>query len=168
MVDVDDYPYRVTQVTDGRWRWMSPVDKDYSDQRLVLGTKILLLMPVGIFGFGVVLCWHYQSWEAMLYIGGFAAFLTVLILVIHVGITYLLSNPAERYQMFDTYIQRGSGQTSEFFTFKKADAVVFTRKYIELRNGITSFRTYIPEEDLEFVKRFIMQRVPEDAEMWYE
>ena len=50
----------------------------------------------------------------------------------------------------------------------KAKTAVFTPKYIELQNGIKKIRVFVPEEDYDFVKRYIMNRLTGECEIRYE
>jgi hypothetical protein len=45
---------------------------------------------------------------------------------------------------------------------------IFTPKYIELQNGIKKIRVFVPEEDYDFVKRYVMNRLTGECEIRYE
>ena len=163
-----DCPDRVTRQEDGSWLWVCPVDKEYYRGRLILGIKICLLIPLPLLALGAALSYYYDNWSAMLYIFLVAVFVWLLIFVIYLLLLHFMGDPALRYIMFEDHIQIGEGNSAECFKIKSAKAVVFTRKYIELRRGVSVMRVYVPEEDMDFVKDFILSRLSEKTEMWYE
>ena len=74
----------------------------------------------------------------------------------------------EIYHLTDEYIETGSGKTRALFSFKRTRKVIVTRKYMELRGRFGGPRVYAPEEDMSFVRSYILSRVPGEAQIRYE
>ena len=70
--------------------------------------------------------------------------------------------------MNEIFVKTGSGKSSVYFDFTKAKTVIFTRKYIELQGKVKKMRVYMREEDSDFVRRHIMNRLGGDCEIRYE
>ena len=69
------------------------------------------------------------------------------------------------YRMMDELIATGLGRRTAVFEFRKAKRMIVGKRYIELRGTISAFRLYVPEEDLDFVRDYIRERVPVECEM---
>ena len=51
----------------------------------------------------------------------------------------------------------------EYFALKKTKKLFVAEKYIELKGDVRSMRLYVPQDDMEFVRGYIMNRVPPEA-----
>ena len=94
----------------------------------------------------------------------------VLVISVIVAITlpliilwYSAPDPHEQYSMTEDYVKSGYGQGAIFSEFKKTNEVMITQKYIELVGKYRNNRIYAPEEDMDFVKDFILERLPDDV-----
>lgn len=81
---------------------------------------------------------------------------------------YTASDPHEQYLMNDEYVKPGYGKSSIYSEFKKIKKMIVTPGYIELIGNLTTNRIYVPAEDMDFVRSYIMQRLPADAEITNE
>ena len=70
--------------------------------------------------------------------------------------------------MNDEYVKPGYGKSSIYSEFKKIKKMIVTPGYIELIGNLTTNRIYVPAEDMDFVRSYIMQRLPADAEITNE
>ena len=73
----------------------------------------------------------------------------------------------EIYHLTDKYIETGSGKTRAIFSFKKTKTVIVTGNYIELVGRFGGPRVYVPEQDMSFVRSYILSRVPGEAQVQY-
>lgn len=117
--------------------------------------------------FGAYLSYRYDRWKSMLVVAAcVGVFLLVTLLVF--GLTLLATDPQERYELTDTYIKIGSGRSSAFYRFRKIRTAAVTKKYIELQGKITRTRVYAPAEDFNFVRSYILDRLPGECDVRYE
>ena len=81
---------------------------------------------------------------------------------------YTASDPHEQYLMNDEYVKSGYGKSSIYSEYKKIKKMIVTSGYIELIGNFSTNRIYVPAEDMDFVRSYIMQRLPADAEITNE
>ena len=160
---IHKYPDRVQLQEDGVYRWNCRIDKKY-EQRIYRITMIACgIIAVFVLAFGIALSMMSGS------IGdfGIVAGCVAVFLLITVAVCWFMdkvsSDPHEIYEMTEEYVQTGSGRSKEYFTLKKTKKLLVTEKYIELKGDVRSMRLYVPQDDLEFVRGYIMNRVPPEA-----
>ena len=93
-----------------------------------------------------------------------------VILVIGLPLLFLWNSapdPHEQYLMTEDYVKSGYGKSSIFSEFKKTRELLITPKYLELTGPRSSNRIYVPEEDMDFVRNFIAERMPEGVNIRY-
>ena len=93
-----------------------------------------------------------------------------VILVIGLPLLFLWNSapdPHEQYLMTEDYVKSGYGKSSIFSEFKKTRELLITPKYIELTGPRSSNRIYVPEEDMDFVRNFITERMPDGVNIRY-
>ena len=95
-----------------------------------------------------------------------AAFLLISFFICRV-LNKLPGTMREIYHLTNEYIETGSGKTRAIFSFKKTRRVIVTSKYIELIGSFGGPRVYVPEQDMSFVRGYILSRVPGEAQVQY-
>lgn len=65
--------------------------------------------------------------------------------------------------MTDEYIKSGYGKSAIYTNFKETDKFVRTTKFIELTDKHKTNRIYVPADDMEFVCKYIRERLPQQA-----
>lgn len=163
-----NYPDRVTQRTDGAYVWYCRIDEDYNRKITLSGLRVCIGMAVFLLAFGAFLSYRFNDRTSFWIVAGcVAAFLLISFFFFGMALR-LQKEPKEVYRMIETDVKTGTGKSSAYFSFKKARQVIVTRKYIELRGKIARMRVYAPEADYDFVKSYILNRVPGDADIRYE
>ena len=157
---------RIKQNPDGSFYWDSPIDTEYHQRAGGTGLmSVLIICAVVIFVFFFAnrnSNAQYDSWIIFLVIG--------VILVIALPLLYLwnsASDPHEQYVMTDEYVRIGYGKSAVFLKYNKTAEITVTEKYIEMSGKFKTSRVYVPEQDLEFVLTFILERVPKDTAIRY-
>lgn len=167
MFYLHEYTDKVTQQEDGAYRWRGTVEKEYEHRSYTLTRIICVCIAVFCLLFGVLLSLQYVGIQSFLPV----VISVVLFLLISFGICWLMEKApgpySEIYELTDTYVKTGSGKTSAYFHFSKAKKVIVSPKYIELKGTFGGPRVYASEEDMPFVKGWIMSRIPGTAEIYY-
>lgn len=157
------YPNRVQLQEDGVYRWNCRIDKQY-EQRIykismvACGIIAAFLIVIGA-GFSVM---SGSFGEFGIVAGCTAAFLVITVLVCWL-LDHISSDPHETYEMTEDYVQTGSGRSKEYFAYKKTKKILVTEKYIELKGDVRTIRIYVPHDDMEFIKGYIMNRISPEA-----
>lgn len=157
---------KITRDPDGSFHWDCSVDTDFhrrSGRQGIWGILSLCAFVLVIFffvsrGTDVRNDW----WIPLLVIG--------VILVIGLPLLFLWNSapdPHEQYLMTEEYVKSGYGKSSIFSEFKKTRELLITPKYIELTGPRSSNRIYVPEEDMDFVRNFIVERMPDEVNIRY-
>ena len=157
---------KIMQTSDGSYHWDWPIDRDYHrkfGKEGLIGILVLcaavfviyLLIPAGPDG-------HKDLWIPLLVIG--------VILVIALPLLYFWNSaedPHEQYEMTETYVKSGYSKAAVYSDFRKTSEVIVTGKYLEMIGDHRYNRIYVPSEDMDFVREFILERVPGDAVIRY-
>lgn len=153
---------KLTKDPDGSFHWNCPIDTDYhkkSGKEGLWGVLILCAVVLFIFlGVSHGTDAKDDIWIPLLVIG--------VILLITLPLLFLwnsASDPHEQYVITDEYVKSGYGKSSIYSEFKKTNEVVVTAKYIEMIGKYRNNRIYVPAEDMDFVREFILNRIPADA-----
>lgn len=162
--DISAFTTRVTQDADGVYRWSYPMNpRRNKHPSLVIG-KVFLFM--GVLSAAVLLFVgspnpaHMSDWAMPLMV--LALFLSIFLLI--TGLLYLQGDDLIPYSMDEekiiTYRMKGSG----IHTFAHMRRVRFMPQYdaIHLSFGAT---LYVPSEDYEAVKAFILAHLPPTADV---
>lgn len=157
---------KITQNEDGSFRWDCSIDKDFhrrSGRQGLWGVLGLCAFVLLIFFF-MTRGTDAQNdlWIPLLVIG--------VILVIALPLIFLwnsASDPHEQYVMTDEYVKSGYGKSSVYSEFKKTRKLLITPKYLELSGPHFVNRVYIPAEDLDRIRDFILERIPAETEIRY-
>ena len=158
---------KITKNSNGFYTWSCSMDPEYYRKGMGAGIKACIGIAVFILVFGAFLAVQYRDWTNFLIVAGCdAVFLLITFVVFKLALS--AEDPQESYEMSDIYVKSGYGKSSVYFDFDKAKAAIFAPKYIELQNGIKKLRVFVPEEDYDFVKRYIMNRLTGECEIRYE
>ena len=147
---------------DGAYRWSCSIDTDYHRRFGMKGLWGILFVCAAVFIVFIIASRGTDAgndfWIPLLVTG--------VILVIGLPLIYLwnsASDPHEQYVMNEVYVKSGYGKASVYSEFKKIKEAVVTVKYIELIGKNGRSRVYVPAEDMDFVRDYILERLPEDA-----
>ena len=163
---MNDTLVRITKNQNGFYCWNCSIDVEYYRRNMWLGIKACLGIAVFILFFGGFLSFQNNDWTNLLIVAGCdAVFLLITFAVFKLAL--LDQNPSESYEMTDIYVKSGYGKSSVYFDYDKAKEAVITPKFIELHRGIKKMRVYIPAEDYDFVKGYIMSRLTGECEISY-
>ncbi len=77
----------------------------------------------------------------------------------------LAGNYYQTYLMTDSYIQAGSGKTTSVFSYKGIKVFIIRKTYLQLKGRFRRFKIFVAQEDMSFVKNYIMGRLPGDADI---
>ena len=143
------------------------MDVEYYKKGMWMGIKACLGIAAFILVFGAIMAVQFHDWTNLLIVAGCdAVFLLITFAVFKLALS--AEDPQESYEMSDIYVKVGYGRSSVYFDYDKAKVAIFTPKYIELQNGIKKTRVFVPEEDYDFVKRYIMNHLTGECEIRYE
>ena len=93
-----------------------------------------------------------------------------VILLIALPLFYLMysaENPHEEYLLTEKFVKSGYSRSAIYSNFKKTKEAVITAEYIELTGDFRTNRIYIPAEDMDFVREYIVKRLPENVRIRY-
>ena len=162
MLNYWNYTDRVTQLEDGTYCWRCEVD----DSVTGFAYKLTLGVCGGICAVFIVMGLLMDPWVLKI------TLLSCLgVMGVAVGVVLLfkkLGGWSEYYWMNDEYIKIGTGKSTRIMEYDKVQRVVLTGKKISLEKKIGKGLVFIPEEDYEFVKNYILQRVQGKAEILRE
>ena len=168
MSDLFGNPGKITQQPDGSYCWTCSIDAEYYRSTIKPAKISFLIIAAFIMVFGACLYFRYQDPEILAIIAASdAVFLLIAFFVCWI-FERISTDPQESYVMTDTFIKTGSGKTSSYFDFKRARSLTISSKYLELKGQVVSKRVYVPEEDMAFVRNYIITHIPMDAEKRYE
>lgn len=155
---------RVTKGKFDSYYWTCLIDIDYNRQSAKKGlwgiaaiTAFILilffLMPSGPGR-------EKEIWIPFLIIG--------VILLVGLPLIYLqysATAPQEEYMMNEEFVKSGYSRSAIFSKYREIKELIITPKYLELIGEKRSNRIYVPAEDMDFVKQYIIQRLPEETKI---
>ena len=153
---------RVKMDQNGGYHWSCPVDADYHRQSGRKAFWYILLLCAFVFivfliaSRGTIAREDY--WIPLLVAGVILAVALPLLCLWNSA-----GDPHEQYELTDDYVRSGYGKSSIYSKFEKTKEVIVTEKYIEMIGSYGSNRIYIPPEDMEVIREFILERLPEDV-----
>ena len=149
------------------YTWSCVIDADYHRSIMRPGFYACIGIACFLLLFGGILSWQYQDWDTF-WIVAASTGVFMLISILCFGFAFSIKDPWESYELSDVYVKIGSGKSSIYYDFKKIRQVSFHPKYIEVRGRTRRSRIYVQtKEDMEFVKRYIMNRLTGDTEIRY-
>ena len=162
-------PDRVTRQPDGTYLWSGVTDRKVELEGQQIALRIFEGIAAVVLFIGLFLTVRNDyGWKGVLITFGSAAG----ILLITIGVIHgENSMPGERrctYWMSESAIRNGTGLRAATYIFQDTKKIIIGRTYIEMRARFGAFRVYVPEEDMSFVRNYIMSRIPGDADVEYE
>lgn len=154
---------RITQESDGSYRWSCSIDPAFHRDSVKSGLRVCIWAAVFLLVIAVLICAANHAWDslwiAVLPIGVFLGLTLVL-----TGLSASATDPHEQYVMTGKYIRSGYGKSAVFSDYTKTKILTITSEYIELqgKHG-RSNRIYVPHEDMDFVRNYITERIPEST-----
>ncbi len=157
---------RVTQKPDGTYRWSCRIDTEFhrrSAKKGVWGCVIIAAVILIIYAL-IPSSPRMQKeiWMAFIPIAVVMAIALPLLFL-----QYRASDPHEQYVMSEDYVKSGYGKSAVYSEFKKTKELTVAPKYIELVGRHGSNRVYVPLEDMDYVRDYIIKRMPEDVNIRY-
>ena len=153
---------RMSQGPDGSYHWDCSIDIEYHRKTGRKGLLGILVLCAFVFVLFLAIShgedFRNDIWIPLLVIG--------VILVIALPLIFLWNSagdPHERYEMTEEYVKSGYGKSSIYSQFRKIKEVLVTPRYIEMSGDCKTNRIYVPAEDMDFVREFILERIPDDA-----
>lgn len=152
---------KIRQGSDGKYQWNCSIDRDYHRRTGLKG--LIGILGLCAFVFILFLFVSHGSikddlWIPLVVIG--------VILLISLPLIFMWNSagdPHEQYEMTEDYVRSGYGKAAIYSEFKKINEAVVTEKYIEMIGKFQNNRIYVPAEDMDFVRDFILKRLPEEA-----
>lgn len=151
-----EFPDRVTLGEDGSYRWRYDLKAHHNTAPMEMMVKISLAVGVPIALIMLVLTWQYGPLQATLSSLGMLAMLVLLPTLI-----WKLLPPDPMFRMDEAQIEAWpKGRSSGIYAFKGLTEVTPDPGVdrIILRWRVTRLEVYVPPEDYEFVKAFLMER----------
>ena len=144
----------------GTYSWTGTFDPEYENSQYRIVAYVLGAFSLFLIIFGAVLCFLSRDWEGLAAFAGPAVAVMAITMAV-IGFFQKTGAGSKRgYTMNDTCIQMGADRSAGLFFFSSAKHVIFTKTYIEPVQKIGGFRIYVPEEDMPFVKNYVLQRLP--------
>lgn len=158
---------RITQDSDGSWHWNCPIDPSYHRKSGRAGLAAVILICAAVLIIFLITSngsmAQQDTWIPVLVIG--------VILLIALPLLFLWNTadaPHEQYVMTEDYVKSGYGRGAIYSQFKKTKEAVVSAKYLELCGNYKNNRIYVPPEDMDLVRDFILNHLPEDVLIRYE
>lgn len=153
---------RIRQEPDGSYHWDCSIDKEYHRKAGRQGVWAVLIVCAVVFITFLIATRGSDLlgdlWEPLLVISVILAITLPLLFL-----WYAAPDPHEQYVMTEDYVKSGYGQGSIYSEFRRTGGVTITEKYIELTGKYRDNRIYVPSEDMEFIREFILKRLPVDV-----
>lgn len=156
----------MNQKPDGSYHWSCRIDQDFHRRSVKKGIWACLIIV------GVILAVYAavpsvpggrkEIWIVLIPILAVAA-VAVPLLVLQ----YTAADPHESYVMTEEYVKSGYGKGAVYAYFGKTKAMTVTSRYLELTGSHGSSRVYVPEGDMDFVREYVIKRLPEGTAVQY-
>ena len=143
----------------GYYYWVGTFDREYEQKQYRIVAGVVGGLCIGLILLGFCLCGSSGDWSM------FPAFVLPCLfamVITAVVIAIFKAGPGSKraYGMSERGIWMGSGRSRADFYFETAKHLIITKTYLEPVQKIGSFRIYVPEEDMPFVKNFVFQHLP--------
>ena len=168
MADLFEYPERVTLQPDGSYRWKCEISKNYEQHSYRVVMIVCAVISLFLLIFGSFFYIRYQDWKPLVIITACVAVFLIIAFLICLLFARLPGNAVEFYHLADTYIQTGYGRARASFSFRHARQLTISRSCVELKGSVGGVRIYAAEEDLPFIRNYLLCRIPGDAEVLYD
>ena len=153
---------KITALPDGSYGWSCSIDADYHRQSTKNSIGFCLVFAAVVLVVSGFIALLHQSLEAF--------WIPVLVIAVIAVLAFPLfflqmgaSSPQEQYLLTPEYVKSGYGKSAVFSRFDRTDVLVLKEHFIELKGKYGENRIYIPAEDMEFVKAYILERIPKNT-----
>ena len=162
--DVKQFPERVTKGEDGVYRWKYNMNPRRNKHALIIMGEVFLIMAVlstvallivGSPSRGRMLDWEFPLMVDVLFLGMF---------LLIAGILFLVGDDPLPFSMDGEKIITYRSKTAGPHTFARMRKVKLLPQYDAIRLGL-GVVLYVPAEDYEDVKAFILDHLPPDAQV---
>ena len=158
----------IVKQPNGIYTWSCRIDPAYYRNSIRPGFYACIGIAVFLLALGGVFSWQQNDLQSFLIIAACAGVFMLISLVVF-GFAFSAADPRESYELTDTFVKIGNGKSSQYYDFGKIREISFNREYIELRGRTRRTRVYTAtEEDMDFVKCHIMNRLTGDTQIRYE
>lgn len=160
--DIQQFPDRVTRGEDGVYRWKYNMNPRRNKHALIIMGEVFLIMAVlstvGLLIVGSPTPGRMGDWDLPLWVLG--ALLGTYLLI--AGILYLVGDDPLPFSMDEEKIVTYRSKTAGPHTFARMRHVKLLPQYDAIRLGL-GVVLYIPPEDYEDVKAFLLAHLPADV-----
>ena len=161
-------PGQVRLLDDGSYFWGIEVEKSYERRAYKTTLICCLVIAVLVLAVGFVFCFMARDFEFFWIVAVCdLVFLAITVAVCWIYDTFSLLSLGV-YTMTDDFIKTGSGKSEETIWFKDVRKAMFTHKYIEIKARFHRIRVYVRKEDMDFVRNYVMQRLPGNADIVFD
>ena len=160
-----DFPHRLQRGDDGAYRWTYAQRAQGNRTPIETMVKVCAAVFVPIAVVMLFMTWSYGAGQALLFTGG--------MLLMGVGLPtliWLLAPPNLSFKMTGEYIKSWpKGRGNNIHRYEGVRRVTMEPRVdrIRLKWAVTGLDVYVPREDYAFVRDYILERVPKDAEKLY-
>ena len=155
-----------TQNEDGTYCWSAAIDPAYNKKT----TAIIFGVIGGLCVLFIVMCLMTNSEMLVATLLSCLAVMAV-VAVITIPLMYLSKGRLQKYEMNEEYVHYvGYGREDACFYYPDIRYVrIYTsRSMIEVKGLVRAAPFFIAHEDFEFMKNYILQRLPDSAHVEYE
>lgn len=168
MTSPESLEQRVIKEADGTYTWHCRIDYDYFKKSMKLGIVTCILISISILIMGLVFSYMARDWSSVLPVVLADVIFIIIFVSIFGFVLHVSKDPWEVYKMSDEYVKSGSGKSSVYFYFNKAQTVLMGDRFIELKGKYKRFRMYFPAEDKSFIRGFVTRHIPLEALVTYD
>ena len=156
----------ITKDEKGTYHWIGTIDGQCSEKTGRIVYSVMGGLCILFIGMALIINPD-MIWATLLSSLGILAIVTI------VAVPYLraMTGRKQSYEMNEKYIRYvGYGKEDAVFSYEDIRKVhVYTsRNMLEVKGAIVSAPFFVPQEDFDFVKGYILQRLPNHAEILYE
>lgn len=159
------FPDHVAQGSDGAYRWTydTKAQRNRAPIKTMVFISAAVFVPVALIM--LFMTWQYGELQALLFCLG--------MLAIGVGLPALiwaLLPPNPSFKMTEEYIEswpKGKGNNIHRYEGVRRVTMEPRVDRIRIKWAVTGLDVYVPRESYAFVRDYILERVPKDAEKLY-
>lgn len=159
------FPDHVAQGSDGAYRWTydTKAQRNSAPIKTMVFISAAVFVPVALIM--LFMTWQYGALQALLFCLG--------LLAIGVGLPALiwaLLPPNHSFKMTEEYIEswpKGKGNNIHRYEGVRRVTMEPRVDRIRIKWAVTGLDVYVPRESYAFVRDYILERVPKDAEKLY-
>ena len=155
-----DVSHSIRQVSDGVWRWQCQADGEYRRRSNRITITVCAALCLMLLAFSAMLDAEMMTVTATCC----AVVMLIAYFICHV-FSKLSGTLMTGYELTDRYVMTGSGRWEVRFSFSTTRRIIISQNFLDLRRRFSSMLVYVPPEDFDQVRAFILSRLPESAEV---